>query len=258
MNLLQPGMEGRSFQLEAQYQDASGHTEIQSYDIAITRVPTLKNLTVTAEGTTLPLEFDPATRSYDLTTVSSSLKVSAEAFDTGYSVSGNGTVSVSGSTKKQTITVKAPNGESSSYTLNITKVTSVPVTVSVPSGTTVEVLNAAGSAIAPVNGVYKLVAGETYTCIATKNTWYHSKVAFTAAQNLTVSVAAPKTTDWLQDLALYNTSSKTTRRLYECSTSFPLPTMSMIMRFRTAILPYMLRQRFPVETRLRTMLLKVR
>ena len=67
-----------------------------------------------------------------------------------------------------------------------------------------QVINGAGSEIAPVDGIYHLVPGETYTCIATKNTWYHTQIPFTASSGLNVSVPEPVTTDGLTDLALYS------------------------------------------------------
>lgn len=78
--LLAAGMEGKTFALEAQYAGADGYTQIQSYDVTVTRVPTLKTLTATAEGTKLPLDFEPTVREYSLTTVSSTLEIAAEPF----------------------------------------------------------------------------------------------------------------------------------------------------------------------------------
>ena len=79
--LLSSGMENRTFALEAQYTGSDGYTQIQSYAVTVTRVPTLKSLTVTAEGTKLPLNFEPTAREYSLTTVSSTLDIAADPFD---------------------------------------------------------------------------------------------------------------------------------------------------------------------------------
>ena len=62
--LLTSGMENRTFPLEAQYTGSDGYTQIQSYTVTVTRVPTLKSLAVTAEGTKLPLNFEPTVREY--------------------------------------------------------------------------------------------------------------------------------------------------------------------------------------------------
>ena len=218
--LLAAGMEGKTFALEAQYAGADGYTQIQSYDVTVTRVPTLKTLTATAEGTKLPLDFEPTVREYSLTTVSSTLEIAAEPFGEDYTVTGTGTVQLTGDTQDHTVQVTAPNGEQSAYTLHIQKVASVPVTLTVPSGTTVQVFNGAGSEIAPVDGTYHLVPGESYTCIATKNTWYHTQITFTASSGLNVSVPEPVTADWLTGLAFYNGTYASSRIAYAADKTF--------------------------------------
>ena len=217
--LLEPGMEGREFAMEAQYTDGNGHVQIQSYAMTLLRTPTLKSLTVIAEGTVLPLEFDPVTYSYAVTTVSDTLDFAAVPFGEGYSVAGTGSVALQGSTGSHTVTVSA-GGRETAYTVNITKTDSVDVSLNVPEGVSVEVINGAGSVIAPVAGVYHLVPGESYTCVATKDTHYHTSVAFTAAAGLTVDVTMPIAEDWLEDLALYNNSNATTRKEYESDSGF--------------------------------------
>ena len=133
---------------------------------------------------------------------------------------GSGAVQLTGDTQDHMIQVAAPNGEQSTYTLHIQKVASVPVTLAVPSGTTVQVINGAGSEIAPVDGIYHLVPGESYTCIATKNTWYHTQITFTASSGLNVSVPEPVTTDWLTDLAFYNGTYASSRIAYAADKTF--------------------------------------
>ena len=218
--LLSSGMENRTFALEAQYTGSDGYTQIQSYAVTVTRVPTLKSLAVTAEGTKLPLNFEPTVREYSLTTVSTALDIAAAPFDEGYTVTGSGAVTLSGDSLNHTIQVTAPNGERNSYTLHIQKVASVPVTLNVPSGTTVQVFNGAGSEIAPVDGTYHLVPGESYTCIATKNTWYHTQITFTASNGLNVSVPEPVATDWLTNLAFYNGTYASSRIAYAADKTF--------------------------------------
>lgn len=214
--LVNQGMEGTRFQLEAQYVDTNGHTQIQSYGMTIERTPTLASLTITADGTVLPVEYDPVTYSYEVVTVSDNLDVSAEPFGEGYAVTGSGTVASSG---RHMVTVSA-GGKSTGYTLNITKKDSVAVTLTVPSGVSVQVENSAGSVIAPVSGVYHLIPGESYTYLASKNTHYHTAYTFTASEGLNINVAAPVTTNWLADLALYNGSNASTRTAYASDSSF--------------------------------------
>ena len=214
--LLGQNMTGAEFRLEAQYVDDRGHTQIQSYEMKLERTPTLAALTVTADGTRLPVSFDPATYSYEVITVSDTLVIDAEPFDSGYQVSGSGTVVSSGSHK---ISVSA-GGNTAEYTLNVVKKASVAVTLTVPSGVEVQVENAAGSVVAPVNGVYHLIPGESYTYRATKNTHYHTACTFTASEDLTVWVAEPAAADWLDELAVYNGSNTTTRQQYPSDSGF--------------------------------------
>ncbi len=218
--LVTQGMEGRSFSLEAQYADKNGHTQIQSYALTVTRVPTLRALSVTAEGTRLPLAFDPVQAEYTLQTVSSTLEISAEAFGADYTVSGTGTVKLSGSSLQHEIVVEAPNGAQNTYRLRVTKTASVSVRLTVPSGTDAAVYNAAGAQIAPVQGLYQLIPGEDYTCIATKNVWYHTSFSFTAASGLRLTVPEPDATDWLRALALYNGTNASNRIAYEADSDF--------------------------------------
>lgn len=96
--LLTSGMEGKTFALEAQYTGSDGYTQIQSYDVTVTRVPTLKALAATAEGTKLPLEFAPNTREYSLKTVSSTVDIDAAPFGEDYTVTGTGAVQLTGDT----------------------------------------------------------------------------------------------------------------------------------------------------------------
>ena len=218
--LVEKNMTGREFSLEAQYTDSSGHMRIQSYSMTITRVPTLQNLTVSGDGTILPLDFEPTQYEYDVTTVSDTLDISAIPFGDDYTVSGVGNVAITGSSKTVKIQVTAPEGQTNTYTLNVKKVDAVDVTLNVPSDTMVQVLNTANAQIVPVDGVYRLIPGETYTYTATKNTWYHTTREFTASAGLTLTVATPTTTNWLEDLALYNGSSTTSRLAYESDSAF--------------------------------------
>ncbi len=206
-NLLQPGMEGRNFCLEAQYPAEDGTTQIQSFEIQIRRVPTLRSLTVIAEGTELPIEFSPETLSYQIPTVSDSVIVSAEAFAEDYTISGTGTISIQ-TNSGCTVTVTA-DGASRSYQLHFIKKEAVEVTLKPSSGVTASVYNEAGAQIAPVNGVYKLIPNEKYTYIAEKDGLYFTTASFTASAGLTVSAATPDATDALREAAFFSNSAAT-------------------------------------------------
>ena len=214
--LLKQDMNGADFRLEAQYADSNGHTQIQSYQMKLERTPTLAALKVAAEGTVLPVAFDPVTYSYEVVTVSDELEIDAEPFGAGYEISGTGKVAASGSHQ---IAVTA-GGKNTVYTLNITKKDSVTVKLTIPEGVDVQVENGAGSIIAPVEGAYHLIPGERYTYRATKDTHYHTVRTFTASEGLNITVAVPTTTDWLTDLAVYNGSNAATRVEYPSDRDF--------------------------------------
>ncbi|MBQ8975602.1 MAG: PQQ-binding-like beta-propeller repeat protein, partial [Oscillospiraceae bacterium] len=220
ISLLEANMQGRTFDLEAQYATADNTTQIQSYTITVDRVPTLISLTASAENTVLPLEFDPQTYEYSITTVASPVTFSAQGFGSDYNISGTGNVTVK-TTKTHKITVES-GGNTSVYTINIKKVSSVNVTLSLPSGTTAEVFNAAQAKIEPVSGVYHLVPDEQYHVIGTKNVYYHTRKDFTASAGLTVSVSAPDTADALSALGLYSAAfaNSASTRVHEIVPAF--------------------------------------
>lgn len=214
--LLCEGMEGAAFSLEAHYIGDDGYTRIQSYAMTIERTPTLASLSVNADGTRLPITFDPVTYAYSLVTVSDTIDISAEPYSSDYTISGTGSVPSSGN---HTLTVTA-NGKTSTYTLQVEKKSAVSVTLRVPSGVGVVLENSAGCGISPINGVYRLIPGESYTYRATKNTYYHTEYTFTARDGMTIDVCAPECVDGLTALKLYNGSNATTRKEYESTTAF--------------------------------------
>ncbi len=217
-SLLAADMEGRSFSLEARYPDADGCTQIQSYPVRIERTPTLAALTVTGDGTVLPLDFVPETKDYTVTTVSAALELTAAPFADSYTVTFNGQSGGSvpvqdGSTIAVTV---AAEGAQTVYTLHVKRVEAAAVTLALPdAATTVVVRNAAGYEIAPAaDGSYRLIPGETYRYTATKNEFFHTEASFTAAAGLTVPVAAPEAEDRLTGFAFYSSMSAASRIVY--------------------------------------------
>lgn len=201
-------MEGTHFALEARLEDGA-FEQYQRYDLQIVRIPTLASLTVVGDGTILPLAFDPAVTTYALTTVSDSLEVCADALCAEAAVTVNGgtdtTVAITGDSARITVEVSHINGQKTAYILEVTRVASVDVTLTHDASVAVSVCNAAGASIAPKaqNGtatVFALIPGEQYTYISTENTSYHTTAAFAAAEQLTIAVPTPDTTDWLNGL----------------------------------------------------------
>lgn len=214
--LVEPGMAGVRFQLEAQYVDSNGHTQIQSYDLTLERTPTLESLVVSADGVVLPVIFNPVTYTYDVVTISDEITIAAKAFDADYQIQGLGTFA-SGTSHTVTVTSGAYRAD---YTLRIIKKEPVQVILNVPAGVEVLLENSIGSVIRPVNGVYQLIPGERYTYRGTKDLHYHTEYTFVAADGLTVSVKTPVNTDWLSGLAVYNGNNSSTRKEYTSDSAF--------------------------------------
>lgn len=189
--VIRDGMEGRTIRLEARYLGADGFTQIQSRELSLLRVPTLKSLEIAAEGTVLPLEFQPDRTDYTVTTVADGLAVSAEPYCPESKVTVEKREPASDG-DRVSVEVSHANGQSRTYTVQLHRVDPVTVTLLLPEGTEAEVWNAAGSPIVPFFGQsYHLVPGETYSCIATKGRWFHTRAFFTADSGLHVTVAEP-------------------------------------------------------------------
>ncbi len=219
--LIQEGMEGAIFSMEAHYTDENGYTQIQSRFMEIRRTPSLSSLEVYDEETQMLDGFvTPKTSplyDYSVDVLGDTLTIEAVPFGDDYTVLINGSssteVTFDEDSAEITITVMA-EGVSTDYTLWVTKREGVKVTLDIPEETTVYLVNSLGSMIT-INsqGIYRLIPGETYTYIATKEVYYHSTASFEASAGLTVSVAEPEVVHRLNDLVIYGTGSVTTRSL---------------------------------------------
>lgn len=223
--LVDEGLEGRTFQMEAQYVDAQGHTEIQSFEIEVLRAPTLKMLAVYADGARLRIGAEsysigldgtitgalPVDKyfkqqwTYTATTTANKLEITAEGFSPDYVIEGLGPLTIGSEDFSHTITVTAPGKAESTYTLQVKKVAGVYVTLALPEGTTGQVFTDMDSEILPQeDGRYCLSPGQEYYYVGTKNTYFHTKGTFTAADGLKVNVAEPVAEDWLSDFQVYS------------------------------------------------------
>lgn len=216
--LLNPGMEGRVFDLEARYADGSGDTQIQSYTVTVDRLPTLSELRLLDNGANGLSGFAPEVNSYEMDAVSDTLTVAYAAFGPDYQVTVNGGSSTEVPLSKgtNTLTIALHCGSQvNTYTVLVNRVDSVPVTLKLPADTEVEVYNAAGAAVAPISGsTYPLIAGQSYRYVAAKGRWYHTAESFVAQANLTLSVAEPETADAMKAFAMYQTGSTKNRVSY--------------------------------------------
>ena len=227
--LLNTGMEGRTFDIIARYTQG-GYTMIQSYEMTIVRVPSIKSLQVSGDGTVLPIAFAADTLEYAVTTTSDEFVVNPAAFGSyseGYSVSVNGTAIAEGATHTVPltsdileddkyiidVTVTHANGEAQTYIIKADKVASVSIRLNFVSGVSMTVKNAANSEIAAVSGdathsIFNLVPGESYTYIASIDGCYFAEMAFTASSGQILTTTTPIATDWLGVLDVaYNTSA---------------------------------------------------
>lgn len=216
LSLVSQGMEGSSLTLEAQYTNADGHIQIQSYAMTLDRTPTLSALSVTAGGAALTLAFDPTVYTYDIATISDTVDLSATPFGANYKLTGTGIVSTG---RTHTISVEA-NGKKAEYRLKLVKKSAAAVTLSAESGVEVALFNAMGSTILPKNGVYSLIPDEAYTYRTTKNGLYHAEHTFLAADGLHLNAATPIVEDRLTAFALYNSSNVNSRVEYAPDTAF--------------------------------------
>lgn len=233
--LVLEGMEGRNFRLEARYTDTDGYRQIQSYDMNIYRVPTLTSLTATdGNGASLLSGFAPTVKEYKIDTIDDVLDIETTTYgQDGYSVSVESANMDSSNPNRVYIpetaatavpvkvTVSYTNGQTYIYTLSVTRVAAATVTLNVPDGVTVQVLNKNNSVVSPKSGtVYDLVPGETYTYIATKQENYHTMAEFTAVSGTTIQVAEPLVETAVSDIALYDSGSTSIRVEYEADSDF--------------------------------------
>lgn len=224
-NMAAPGMEGNTVLLKAEYKK-DGYTQIQTYDVEVVRVPTLKVLEIretSKTGTSILKGFKPEKTEYKANTVASEVYVNAVPYgEEGYTVTGTGqpyTVT-DGNTLEIPVTVSHSNGQSRKYILSVSKVDAVSVTLKVPAATTVEVVNENDNVIQPQNGVYALIPGETYTYTATKGGYYHTTESFEAKEGPTVKVTEPDTKDALLAFAFHDNYYYKDRIPYNCNEAF--------------------------------------
>ena len=221
-NVLNRGTVGNTVIYRVSSQGADGYTYSQDYTVNFTRVPTLASIRVVDQSgvdQAASIPFDPETTRYTykvLDTVTS-VTVTAQTTEEGYTVAVNGqnaaegvTVNISGNTTIP-VTVSA-NGYSSTYTLTVQPGAGKTLSFLSERSVTVEVVNSNG-VVMPYTTFresstqnrykYTLVPGETYHYVATYNTYYHITDDFSleevADSTITVDFAAMG--DWLAELA---------------------------------------------------------
>lgn len=220
------GTEGNSILLEARA-EWNGYTLVESRPITLVRTPTLAALTVLSDGASQNIGFAPEAENYTFSVSSESIVIEPRLRQGDYTVTVAGKPLINGRAEialadgQTTIPVNVMlNGESKIYTLQVERVSAVEVTVIAGEDFSVQVFNTAGAEMGGRDGRYALVPNETYTCVSTKDTYYHAAVDFTAAAGLTVMAPEPQTEDWLQALALRSGTRAATSTVYLASDSF--------------------------------------
>ena len=225
-NVLSRGAAGNTVILRASMTGTDGYDQSVDLTLRLDRMPTLASLRVTNAAETAQAAdkaFSPTDTeyTYQIVDTAKELRIYPTATLTGsaVTVSSNGTdypldekgsaaVPVNGNTD---VTVSVKNGAyETAYTLHIQP--GKGQSVILKDADELEVRNKNGEVLAYTSVLelgkpvytYTLVPNETYSYVATKNTWYHAKKDFTLSDvgsglTMTVEVTAG---DWLTELTL--------------------------------------------------------
>ena len=225
-SVLSTGSDGNTviFRLSSEADD--GYTYAQDYTVKFERIPTLRSITVVGTEKDGTVVDQAATTAFDgilteytykvLDTIQS-VTVSGQPLLEGYTITVNGQdakegvkVDITGNTVI-TMVVSA-NGYSNTYTLNIQPGQGKTLSFISDKEVTFEVVNSNG-VIMPYTThketatknryKYTLVPGETYSYVATNNTYYHIADDFSLEEvaNSIIEVNFADMEDWLTELA---------------------------------------------------------
>lgn len=199
-----------------------GYTYSQDYTVMFERIPTLRSITVTDQdgmdqAASIPFDGEITAYTYNVLDTVTAITVHAEGLQEDYSVTVNGetgedgvTVAVSGETTIQ-VTVSA-NSYTNTYLLTIRPGAGKTLSFLTDSSVTIEVVNSNGVVMpytthkeTATQNRYKyiLVPGETYSYIATRETYYHIADEFSLEDvaNSLITVDFESMGDWLNELA---------------------------------------------------------
>ena len=194
-NVLAKGAAGNTVTFRASKED-SGYTLLEDFTLTLDRTLTLSGLTVTnAAGEQQPSqqEFSGTTMAYTYRVLETeqTLNIYPTPTDPNVTVTVNGEAlneagyASVGIQQNEPITVKLSSGTYETiYTLTIERDTATTVKVTLGEGVTELVMrNKSGEELQPTSKTdtlytYKLIANETYTCRATRDTYFHSEETF--------------------------------------------------------------------------------
>ena len=228
--VLGKGAEGNTIVYRLTYEGADGYTYAQDYTVRFDRIPTLTSITVedqdgTDQAATYAFSGDVKEYTYEVLDTTTSVAISATGLEEDYSITVNGKpltelveVPVNGETTVK-IVVSA-RGYSNTYILTIAPGEGKTLSFLSDKSVSIEVVNSNGMVMpftthreTDTQNRYKytLVPGETYSYIATKDTYYHIADDFRLEDvaNSTINVDFADMGDWLSELSFgtFNKSS---------------------------------------------------
>ena len=221
--VLAQGAEGNTVIYRLTHAAKDGYTYSQDYTVEFKRIPTLASITVkdqngVDQAPTNRFSGDLTEYTYKVLDTTTSVTISAQPMIDGYSVTVNGmdaadgvSVPVSGETGVEVVVTA--NGYSNTYVLAIRPGEGKTLSFVSDKSVTIQVVNSNGVVMpftthretATKNRYkYTLVPGETYSYIATKDTYYHIADEFRLEDtaNSTITVDFGDMGDWLTELAL--------------------------------------------------------
>ena len=217
------GAEGNTIVYRLTHEGTDGYTYSQDYTVRFDRIPTLISITVedqdgTDQAATYAFSGDVKEYTYKVLDTTTSVVIGATGLEEDYSITVNGQpltdrvkVSVNGETEA-TVVVSA-GGYSNTYTLTVAPGEGKTLSFLSDKSVSIEVVNSNG-VVMPFTThretntqnryKYTLVPGETYSYIATKDTYYHIADDFRLEDvaNSTITVDFADMGDWLDELAL--------------------------------------------------------
>lgn len=221
-SVLSRGPEGNDVIYRVSSTGTDGYTYSQDYTVSFERIPTLAAITVrdqdgTDQASTIAFNGDVNEYTYKVLDTVSSVQISAEGLDPGYSVKVNGEdaangvqVPVSGETEIE-VQVSA-GGYSNTYSLKVQPGEGRELSFISDKAVTIEVVNSNGVVMPYTTHLetetknrykYVLVPGESYSYIATYKTYYHIADSFSLEEvaDSTITVDFTSMGDWLTSLS---------------------------------------------------------
>ena len=221
--VLGKGAAGNTVVYRLAYEADDGYTYSQDYTVSFHRIPTLTSITVadqngTDQAATCAFSGDVKEYTYKVLDSATAVTIRAEGLQEDYAITVNGqpigdgvSVPVNGVTD---VAVTVTAGEySNTYTLTIQPGEGKRLSFLSDKSVTVKVVNSNG-VVMPFTThretstqnryQYTLVPGETYSYIATKDSYYHIADEFRLEEvaNSTITVDFADMEDWLEELAI--------------------------------------------------------